>query len=91
MPKQKLSDEQILTVVKQMEAGRTAAELAREVGVSQHTIYAWKAKFGGMESNDAVKLRHLEDENGRLKKLVADLSLDKDMLQSVIRKNSLGS
>ena len=72
MPKQRLSDEQILTVVKQMEAGRTAAELAREVGVSQHTIYAWKAKFGGMESNDVVKLRHLEDENGRLKKLVAD-------------------
>jgi putative transposase len=47
MPKQRLSDEQILTVVKQLEAGRTAAEMAREVGVSQHTIYAWKAKFGG--------------------------------------------
>jgi putative transposase len=91
MPKQKLSDEQILTVVKQMEAGRTAAELAREVGVSQHTIYAWKAKFGGMELNDAVKLRHLEDENGRLKKLVADLSLDREMLKALLIKNGLSS
>ena len=91
MPKQRLSDEQILTVVKQMEAGRTAAELAREVGVSQHTIYAWKAKFGGMESNDVVKLRHLEDENGRLKKLVADLSLDREMLKALLIKNGLSS
>lgn len=91
MPKQKLSDEQILTVVKQMEAGRTAAELAREVGVSQHTIYAWKAKYGGMESSDALKLRHLEDENGRLKKLVADLSLDREMLKALLIKNGLSS
>jgi putative transposase len=91
MPKQKLSDEQILTEVKQMEGGRTAAELAREVGVSQHTIYAWKAKFGGMESNDALKLRHLEDENGRLKKLVADLSLDREMLKALLIKNGLSS
>jgi putative transposase len=89
MPKQKLSDEQILTVVKQLEAGRTAAEMAREVGVSHHTIYAWKAKFGGMESSDAVRLRHLEDENGRLKKLVADLSLDREMLKTLLIKNGL--
>jgi putative transposase len=93
MPKQRLSDEQILTVVKQVEAGRTAAELAPEVGVSQHTIYAWKAKYGGMESNDAVKLGHLEDENGRLKRLVADLSLDLDreMLKALLIKNGLSS
>jgi putative transposase len=91
MPKQKLSDEQILTVVKQMEAGRTAGELAREVGVSQHTIYAWKAKYGGMESNDAVKLRHLGDENDRLKKLVADLSLDREKLKALLIKNGLSS
>ena len=89
MPKQKLSDEQILTVVKQLEAGRTAVEMAREVGVSHHTIYAWKAKFGGMESSDAVRLRHLEDENGRLKKLVADLSLDREMLKTLLIKNGL--
>lgn len=91
MPKQRLSDEQILTVVKQLEAGRTAGEMAREVGVSQHTIYAWKSKFGGMESSDGLKLRHLEDENGRLKKLVADLSLDREMLKALLIKNGLGS
>ena len=49
-------------------------------------IYAWKAKFGGMESNDALKLRHLEDENGRLKKLVPDLSLDREMLKALLIK-----
>ena len=70
---------------------RMAAELGREVGVSQHTIYAWKAKYGGMESGDAVKLRHLEDENGRLKKLVADLSLDREMLKALLIKNGLSS
>src|SRR5580698_1424334 len=59
--------------VKQLEAGRTAAEMAREIGVSTYTIYSWKAKFGGLEPNEATKLRHLEDENGRLKKLVAEL------------------
>ena len=91
MPKSKLTDEQILMVVKQLEAGRRAADVAREVGVSTYTIYAWKAKFGGMESNDAVKLRHLEDENGRLKKLVADLSLDREMLKALLIKNGLSS
>ena len=66
-------------------------EVAREVGVSKHTIYAWKSKYGGMDVNEAQEVKQLREENARLKKLVADLSLDKDMLQSVIRKNSLGS
>ena len=91
MPKSKLNTEQIIGVLKQVEAGRSVAEVAREVGVSHHTIYAWKAKYGGMEVSEAEEVKHLRDENARLKKLVADLSLDKDMLQSVIRKNSLGS
>ena len=65
--------------------------LAREYGVSKHTIYAWKSKYGGMEVSEAQEVKQLREENTRLKKLVADLSLDKDMLQSVIRKNSLGS
>ena len=77
--RRKLTDEQIVGVVKQLEAGRTAAEAAREIGVSTYTIYSWKAKFGGLEPNEATKLRHLEDENGRLKKLVAELALDKEM------------
>jgi putative transposase len=88
MAKRKLSDEQILNVVKQLDAGRTAAEVAREVGVSTYTIYAWKAKYGGMDSNDAVKLRHFEDENGRLKKLVAELSLDREMLKALLIKKT---
>ena len=91
MAKRRLSDEQILNVVKQLDAGRTAAEVAREVGVSTYTIYAWKAKYGGMDSNDAVKLRHFEDENGRLKKLVAELSLDREMLKALLIKNGLSS
>ncbi len=91
MAKRKLSDEQILNVVKQLDAGRTAAEVAREVGVSTYTIYAWKAKYGGMDSSDAVKLRHFEDENGRLKKLVAELSLDREMLKALLIKNGLSS
>ena len=89
--KRKLTDEQIVAVVKQLEAGRTAAEMAREVGVSPYTIYAWKAKFGGLEPNEATRLRHLEDENSRLKKLVAELALDKDMLRSLLIKNGLSS
>ena len=91
MAKRKLSDEQILNVVKQLDAGRTAAEVAREVGVSTYTIYAWKAKYGGMDSSDAVKLRHFKDENGRLKKLVAELSLDREMLKALLIKNGLSS
>jgi putative transposase len=91
MAKRRLSTEQIIGVLKQLEAGRTAAEVAREAGVSQHTIYAWKAKYGGLEVNEAEELRSLRDENNRLKKLVADLSLDKDMLKSVIAKNGYSS
>lgn len=83
--------EQIIDVLKQVEGGRTAAEMARDVGVSKHTIYAWKAQYGGMEVNDAEELRSLRDENHRLKRLVADLSLDKEMLKSIISKNGYSS
>jgi putative transposase len=91
MSKRTLSTEQIIGVLKQLEAGRTAAEMAREVGVSKHIIYAWKSQFGGMEVNEAEELRSLRDENQRLKKLVADLSLDKEMLKSLIAKNGYSS
>ena len=89
--KRKLSDEQIIAVIKQLEAGRSAAEMAREVGVSTYTIYAWKAKYGGMEPTEAAKLRHLEDENNRLKKLVAEVCLDREMLKALVIKNGLSS
>jgi putative transposase len=91
MSKRKQNTEQIIGVLKQLEAGRSVAEMAREVGVSVHTIYAWKAKYGGMEVNEAEELRSLREENHRLKKLVADLSLDKDMLKSLISKNGYSS
>ena len=72
------------------EAARSRAEgagLARENGISAATIYTWKSKYGGMEVSDAQKLKGLEDENRRLKHLVADLSLDKEVLKAVISKN----
>ncbi len=65
--------------------------MAREVGVSKHTIYAWKAKYGGMDVSQAQEAKQLREENTRLRKLVADLSLDKDMLQALIRKNGWSS
>ena len=91
MPKSKHSEAAILAALQQVDAGRTAAEVAREVGVSTYTIYAWKAKYGGMDVSQIQEAKQLRDENARLKKLVADLSLDKDALQSVIRKNGWSS
>lgn len=91
MSKGKHSEVQIIAALKQVEAGRKVEDVARECGVSKHTIYAWKWKYGGMDVSEVQEVKQLRDENARLKKLVADLSLDKDMLQSVIRKNSLGS
>ena len=87
----KHTEAQIIGALKQLDAGRKAEDVAREVGVSKHTIYAWKAKFGGMDASEAQKLRALEDENSRLKRLVADLSLDREMLKAVIAKNGLSS
>jgi len=87
MSKSAHTEAQIIGAVKQVEAGRKADEVAREMGVSKHTIYAWKQKYGGLEVAEAQELKQLRDENARLKRLVADLSLDKDALQHVIRKN----
>jgi putative transposase len=89
--KSKHTEAQIIQALKQVEAGRTVDDVARECGVSKHTIYAWKAKYGGMEVSEAQEVRQLREENARLKRLVADLSLDKDMLKSVIAKNGLSS
>ena len=91
MPKSKHSEAAIIAALQQLDAGRKAADVAREAGVSTYTIYAWKAKYGGMDVNQAQEARQLREENARLKKLVADLSLDKDALQSVIRKNGWSS
>ncbi len=87
MSKSAHTEAQIIGAVKQVEAGRKADEVAREMGVSKHTIYAWKQKYGGLDVAEAQELKQLRDENTRLKKLVAELALDKDALQFVIRKN----
>jgi putative transposase len=91
MSKSRHTEAQIIAALKQVEAGRGTEDVAREVGVSKHTLYAWKAKYGGLDVNEAQRLKQLEDENGRLKKLVADLSLDREMLKAVIAKNGLSS
>jgi putative transposase len=85
------TEAEMIAALKQVEAGRKVEDVAREVGVSKHTIYGWKAKYGGMDVNEVQEVKQLREENGRLKKLVADLSLDKDALQSVIRKNGWSS
>jgi putative transposase len=87
MKRTRFTEEQIIGAVKQIEAGRAVPELARELGVSDQTLYNWKAKYSGLQVNEAKRLRELEDENRRLKEMVADLSLDKEALKAVIRKN----
>ena len=89
MSKSRHTEAQMIGALKQLEAGRKAEDVAREVGVSKHTIYAWKAKYGGMDVSQAQEAKQLRDENTKLRKLVADLSLDKEALQSVIAKKRL--
>lgn len=91
MSKSRHTEAQMVGAIKQVEAGRRAEDVAREVGVSKHTLYSWKAKYGGMDVSEAQEAKQLRDENARLKKLVAELSLDKDALQSLIAKNGWGS
>ncbi len=85
--KKRFTEEQIIRVLKEAEAGAKTADLCRKHGISEATFYNWKAKYGGMEVSDAKKLRALESENAKLKKLVADLSLDKVALQDLLSKN----
>lgn len=84
--KSKFTDEQIVRAVREVEAGATQGEIARRLGVTQQTVYRWKERFGGMQVNEAKRLRALEDENARLKKLLADTLLDKEILQTALAK-----
>ncbi len=84
--KKRFTEEQIAHALRQVEAGEIATEVCRKMGISEQTFYRWKKKYAGMGVAELRRLRQLEEENRRLKQLVADLSLDKTMLQEVIRK-----
>lgn len=83
----RFSEEQIINILKEADAGMPTADLCRKYGVSQGTYYNWKAKYGDMTVSDARRLKGLEEENRRLKKLVADQALDIQMLKEVCSKN----
>lgn len=83
MKKTKFSDEKIAYILRQAEAGTPALEVCRQNGISEQTFYRWKKRFAGMGVGEVRRLRQLEEENNKLKQLVADLSLDKAMLQEV--------
>lgn len=86
MKRKRFAVEQIVAVLKQAEAGLAVAELIRKVGISEQTFYRWKKAYGSLEVDQVRQVRQLQDENSRLKKLVAELTLDKAMLQDVVKK-----
>lgn len=86
MRQSRFSEEQIIGILKQNEAGTPVTQLCREHGVSESSFYKWKSKFGGMDVNEARRLRQLEEENSRLKRLLADAMLDNAALKDVVSK-----
>ena len=86
MKRSKFTESQIVFALKQAETGVAVAEVCRKMGVSEATFYNWKKKYSGLGAPELRRLRQLEDENARLKRIVADLTLDKEMLQDVLKK-----
>lgn len=86
MKKSKFTEAQILKVLKMQEEGKKVSEICREFGISEPTFYNWKSKFGGMTLSELQRIKELEAENGRLKRLVADLSLDNQVLKEINSK-----
>ena len=85
--KKRFSEEQIISILKQHESGVKTADVCREHNISANTFYTWKSKFGGMNVSEAQRLHQLEAENARLKRIVADLTLDNVALKDVLSKN----
>ena len=85
--KKRFSEEQIIKILKEHESGKTACDIVREYNLSEQTFYRWKSKYGGMDVSEAKRLKQLEEENRRLKELVADLTLDNHILKDVLSKN----
>lgn len=85
MKRKRYTEEQIIAILKQHEAGRTMVDLAREYGIAENTLYRWKSKFGGMEVSEAKRLRELEEENRKLKHLLAEAELDKAAMKEIIK------
>ena len=86
MPKKRFTEEQIAFALRQADSGTTVGEICRKMGVAEATFYRWKKAFAGMGVAEIRRLKQLEDENGKLKRLVADLTLDKTMLQDALRR-----
>jgi len=84
MRKSRFTESQIIGILKEVESRRTGQEVCREHGISEHTLYRWKKKYGGMEASDAKRLRELEEENRKLKRIVADQAVDLVALKDVI-------
>lgn len=90
MKKSRFTEGQIVSAVKAHEGGRKAEDLCRELGISLGTLYKWKSKYGGLEQSELTRLRELEAENNRLKRMYADLSLDHQLLKEVFTKKGWG-
>jgi putative transposase len=86
MKKVRFTETQIISILKQQEAGKSIKDLAREHGVSEATIYNWKSKYGGMETSEVRRMKDLEEENNKLKRIVANLTLEIDAVKHVLEK-----
>lgn len=90
MRKTRFTETQIVGMLKEHESGKSAEQICRDAGISRATFYKWKSKYSGLEVNELRRIRELEDENARLKKMYADLSLDHMILKDVITKKGWG-